>query len=344
MLLIPLPFVVALLLLILFVALLRSDEDAPTNLPFLGLIAGCAGQSILAGLRWGYGMEAAGWLRPIVAAALPALLAASFGALTWVDRGRVNVWPHALPVGLVGGLLVIRPSAVDAVLIVTYVVYGTALLWAARSGPDVLRLARFSSAVGAWRALQTGGFVLLASALVDALVVLDLRWGHGRHAPTIIGVANLGALSVLGMSAYVAGRARPATTTAESPLLLPADAGMLGDVAAAIDALMRDQQLFRDVNLNLNRLARRAGIPARRISSAVNRTHARNVSQYINGYRIAEACRLLGETDAPITSVMFDVGFQTKSNFNREFRRVTGMSPAAWRQTNRKTGKHGRGP
>ena len=79
------------------------------------------------------------------------------------------------------------------------------------------------------------------------------------------------------------------------------------------------------------RLARRAGVPARRISSAVNRLRSANVSQYINGYRIAEACRLLRETDEPVTRIMFYAGFQTKSNFNREFLRVTGMSPRAWR-------------
>lgn len=28
---------------------------------------------------------------------------------------------------------------------------------------------------------------------------------------------------------------------------------------------------------------------------------------------------------------MFEVGFLTKSNFNREFLRVTGKSPSAWR-------------
>ena len=71
--------------------------------------------------------------------------------------------------------------------------------------------------------------------------------------------------------------------------------------------------------------------PARRISTAVNRLHAKNISQYINEFRIAEACRLLTETDEPVTRIMFDAGFQTKSNFNREFRRVTGMSPMAWR-------------
>jgi AraC-like DNA-binding protein len=329
--LIPLPFVVALLLMALFVVLLRRDEDAPPNLPFLGLIAGCAAQSVLAGLRWGYGIESAGWLRPVVAAALPALLSASFGALTRMEGSRVGIWPHAFPVGLVAGLLVIRPTAVDGVLIAIYVIYGVALLWVGRSGPDVLGQARLDGAAGAWRALQMGGGALLASAVVDGIVVWDLVWRQGRHAATIVGVANVGALFMLGMSAYLAGLARPSTEAAELVIPVPPGAGNLDDVAATVDALMRDQQLYRDVNLNLNRLARRAGIPARRISSAVNRTHGRNVSQYINSHRIAEACRRLETTDEPVTSVMFDVGFQTKSNFNREFRRITGKSPVAWR-------------
>ena len=42
--------------------------------------------------------------------------------------------------------------------------------------------------------------------------------------------------------------------------------------------------------------------------------------------------RLLAATNAPITQILLDVGFQTKSNFNREFLRVTGLNPSAWRQ------------
>ncbi|WP_245425359.1 helix-turn-helix domain-containing protein [Phyllobacterium brassicacearum] len=56
-----------------------------------------------------------------------------------------------------------------------------------------------------------------------------------------------------------------------------------------------------------------------------------SVSQYVNDYRVKEACRLLAGTDEPITRIMFDAGFQTKSNINREFLRVTGTSPKAWR-------------
>ena len=36
----------------------------------------------------------------------------------------------------------------------------------------------------------------------------------------------------------------------------------------------------------------------------------------------------------PVTSVMFESGFQIKSNFNREFLRVTGMSPSEYRRAN----------
>ena len=104
------------------------------------------------------------------------------------------------------------------------------------------------------------------------------------------------------------------------------------EVMANIEALMQARTLYRDANLTLDRLARRAGISARQISGAINRTTGKNVSQYVNEFRIAEACQLLQSTDKPVTAIMFEAGFQTKSNFNREFRRVTGLSPVEWRQ------------
>lgn len=72
--------------------------------------------------------------------------------------------------------------------------------------------------------------------------------------------------------------------------------------------------------------------PSRHISMAINRTQGRNVSQIVNEYRIREAKCLLKETDLPITAVMFECGFQTKSNFNREFIRVTGVTPSDYRR------------
>lgn len=75
----------------------------------------------------------------------------------------------------------------------------------------------------------------------------------------------------------------------EDPVATPQDREILD----RIDQLLVGQKLARDENLTLSRLARRAGLPARQISTAVNRLAGKNVSQYINDFRIAEACRLL---------------------------------------------------
>jgi len=332
--LVPLPFVVALLLLLLLAHLLRTRQDAPPNPPFLMLIAGCAVQSTLAGLRWGYGIESVRIAQPVVAAALPALLAASFGGLAWDGRGWRAGWIHAVAPVVVAVLMVARRHLVDTVLIAIYLGYAAMLLHLARSGPDGLSRAPLEGARPTWGALVVAASVLILSAGIDVLVIVNLEGGHDLRAATIIGLANLAGLVVLGVAASVAGRLQPPREArGDQPGAPAVDEEDLSAVFVAIDTLVRDERLFLDTRLTLGRLARRAGVPARRVSMAVNRTRQQNVSQYINGYRIAEACRLLRETDKSVTSVMLDAGFETKSNFNREFRRATGVSPAEWRKT-----------
>ena len=98
-----------------------------------------------------------------------------------------------------------------------------------------------------------------------------------------------------------------------------------------LNTLLVDQALFADNELNLQRLARKAGVPARQVSRAVNSQTGLNVSQWVNEARINAACELLRQSDASIIEIMDKVGFATKSNFNREFRRITNTSPTAWR-------------
>lgn len=99
-----------------------------------------------------------------------------------------------------------------------------------------------------------------------------------------------------------------------------------------IDQLLTEKEWFLDPDLTLNRLARKAGIPARQISSAINRVKQQNVSQVVNEYRIETAKRLLRETDWPVTRILFESGFQTKSNFNREFQRIENSTPSVYRR------------
>jgi AraC-like DNA-binding protein len=98
-----------------------------------------------------------------------------------------------------------------------------------------------------------------------------------------------------------------------------------------LNGIMKDKELFRDSNLTLARVAKRLSVPARDLSGAINRVTAENFSRFINGHRIAYAQSALLETDLPVTEVMFEAGFLSKSSFNTEFRRVTGLTPSQFR-------------
>jgi len=69
--------------------------------------------------------------------------------------------------------------------------------------------------------------------------------------------------------------------------------------------------------------------------SAFSRLFERHVKcscvEYINHLRIYKACQLLMETDDQITSIGLEVGYDTLSTFNRNFMRLIGRTPSAFR-------------
>ncbi|TCP85319.1 AraC family transcriptional regulator [Rhizobium sp. PP-CC-2G-626] len=329
---IPLPFVVALLLLILLTVVLRRDGGSSRNLPLLALIIVSIWQSVLSGLRWGYDIRTMMFLAPVGAAIVPPLAYAGVVQLVRGSR-RFKTWQfglHAIPALTVVLFLLASRDLIDVILVGEFVGYALAILLLMRPGADALRLAPFEGAARAYRAILFTAFSLLLSAAVDTFVFLDLIWTHGEYARPVIAISNLFLLVILSVAAASTG-SPPDPVLVVSP---PSEVGVAEDAGtmAAIDALMHAKRVYRDVDLNLDRLARKAGIPARQISIAINRATGKNVSQYVNEHRIAEACQLLAETERSVTEIMFDVGFQTKSNFNREFKRVTEMTPLQWRE------------
>lgn len=333
---VPLPFVVALLLLVLLAALWRQKVSA-ANPPFLVLIVLCIVQSILLGLRWGYNFDFLRHVLPVMAGCVPPLVFLSFRSLIGRDgvEPRLPRWLHAAPPFVLAVLVLAAPGLIDPALILLFVGYAFAVFGLGRAGPDALEEARLDEATPAYRALLFAVVSLCVSALFDLVVLLDFAWSQGANARLIVTNGNLLWLLFIGITALVASRATPQSDAAAVAGSNQPDAEQDRDILARVDRLLVQQKLFRDDNLTLARLGRRASLPARHISGAINRLAGKNVSQYINDIRVAEACRLLRETEMSVTAAMFDSGFQTKSNFNREFRRVTSLNPAAWREKNR---------
>lgn len=51
---------------------------------------------------------------------------------------------------------------------------------------------------------------------------------------------------------------------------------------------------------------------------------------FVSEVRIGHACKLLTNSDMPISQICYESGYRTLSNFNRQFRTVTGQTPSQY--------------
>ena len=85
----------------------------------------------------------------------------------------------------------------------------------------------------------------------------------------------------------------------------------------------------------LPRAAQAAGMTPRRFSTLCKTLTGRTFVQYVNALRLAQACRLLQQSDQTIAAVAFEVGFEELSTFYRAFAQQYGMSPGHYRKHRR---------
>ena len=99
-----------------------------------------------------------------------------------------------------------------------------------------------------------------------------------------------------------------------------------------LEQLMHEKQVFRNPNLKLQDLAQELRLSPHQLSQFLNDNLGKNFTQFINEYRIHEACKLL-ETDTllSIEGIGDEVGFNSKSTFFSTFKKVKGMTPAKYR-------------
>ncbi len=78
--------------------------------------------------------------------------------------------------------------------------------------------------------------------------------------------------------------------------------------------------------------AERAGMSESAFSRFFKRGTGHNFVQCVRQLRIAKACRLLRDSDMPVTDICFHVGYRNLSNFNQHFHAERGMTPSAYRR------------
>ena len=288
---------------------------------------------LLLGFRLSFDTPWAAQAQPVVAVMVAPSAYLGFAALTQygVAKWRKTLFVNGVPVAVAQlAILADIPVSADVfVLGITSVyLFRTALLLHLEAdefvhvAPHALRILR--SAIYATIFLlglmvATDLSIVAASLFArDAFILTFLTGVSGVFTAFIVVVALVGAPMLL------RGTMNNSTKDGQPT---ESDRTML----VALDALMNEKQVYTDSNLTLARVARRLSVPARDVSTAINGITGENFSRYINGFRVRRAQNALRETELPITEVMFDAGFVSKSSFNTEFRRITGQTPSQFR-------------
>lgn len=323
---IPLPFLVGIVFALALYHSLKGVDVPGSRRYFIAFVVLYAAQGLVVGLHFGYGITALAPVQPVTASVMPPLAFLAFQSLS--GGGRSAPWRHLAAPLCVGASVLFVPILVDPLLLVIFLFYGVALWRLIRSeGSDLMVEASLQRMRPALRAARMTAALMLFFAVSDAALSVYTTFNGRDDIPLVLTAINIVVLVVTGIYYFAPEAAESPLPNGKAPEANPQDERL---VQRATEALDRDG-LYRDENLSLAKLARKAGVPARDLSVAINRATGLNISQFVNRRRIAEACLLLRETRRPATVIMFDVGFSTKSNFNREFRRITGMSPRQWR-------------
>jgi AraC-like DNA-binding protein len=111
-------------------------------------------------------------------------------------------------------------------------------------------------------------------------------------------------------------------------------AGLQAVLARLIDAMEKDR-LYLDSQLSLPQLSEQIGCSLNHLSQAINEGHGVSFFDYINGYRVQEATRILARKEGVVPSILdvaLTAGFNSTSTFYAAFKKATGQTPAQFRR------------
>nr|PJZ91233.1 hypothetical protein CH379_19815 [Leptospira ellisii] len=108
---------------------------------------------------------------------------------------------------------------------------------------------------------------------------------------------------------------------------------------SAVLSLMDAEKLFLTEDLSLQMLSNELSdngfeINPSQLSEFINSEFGKNYNQFLNEYRIREACEMLiSEPERSVLSIALAAGFNSKSTFNRVFKTLLKITPLEYRES-----------
>ncbi|WP_163409931.1 helix-turn-helix domain-containing protein [Flavobacterium ajazii] len=97
--------------------------------------------------------------------------------------------------------------------------------------------------------------------------------------------------------------------------------------------LMENEKLYKNAELTLAELSQKLKVHPNILSQVINSVEQRNFYDYINYQRVEEFKKIITLPENQkftLLSLAFECGFNSKTAFNRNFKKVTGLSPSEY--------------
>ena len=102
-------------------------------------------------------------------------------------------------------------------------------------------------------------------------------------------------------------------------------------ISEKLNRVMNDQKLYLEPSLSLRDLAKAVATPPNYVSQTLNSEIGETFFDYVNGWRVRDAMPKIRGSRESILSILYEVGFNSRSSFYKAFKRETGMTPRAYR-------------
>ena len=175
--------------------------------------------------------------------------------------------------------------------------------------------------------LKEGNRYLASIVLVVMLITLTYQLALYLVSFTYIWGAFIfsGSFYILGFRAI---KSKPVTG---KPIALPATEAEA--ILKQLGQLMDEEKPYRNQNLKMDDLAKRMKLSRHLLSQVLNETSANGYSNFIKGYRVAEAKRLIGtHSHMSLEGIGYEAGFKSKSSFYDAFKQVESCTPSQFKK------------
>ena len=194
----------------------------------------------------------------------------------------------------------------------------------------------------ALRGVLIYGLIVVGIQANYAAATTPLRFGAGNEAAaeeaapptTVISASSPAILAASSSRLPAASAASLATPVAATASAMPSPVGLPSELhpwREKLLLLMTDEQPWLEPELTLTELAHRLHTHPALLSKVINAGCGQNFNDFVNTYRVQEARRKLADGrfwHYSLVGVALESGFNSKSTFNRVFKKLLGQAPS----------------